>query len=328
MIIDQQMRIRLLRTLSGLPSMTVAELIILSDGGSLPMIDQQLRIALYRTLGGFPGATVEDIVALGSGGGGGGSDAFVATRIAALLPSNHWPCNGLTNAIAFNDNGQISPVSLNAINTPTFANSIPMATEPQSTATLFTAANSEAGASPSQSGDVNSDVLGTYLGFFKLTSLANPVLMAQGNGGGGTLWQLQIFGNESIQVHITVNGGANNFQSVTPLLTGLIDDGDFHMVAFRQPGDGTGLDAFFDNTFFANAALNTVLGGNGDRDWWFADTVMTAPSTIMGLASSAQTVRQDFLDGELMHHALFPFLLTDDELSGIFDQAIANGLNA
>lgn len=324
MPIDQQLLVPTLPTSSGDPSITVAELVALMDGETNVAIDQTLLIPTLKGCAGLPAETIAAIVALSSGG----VTETVDNLIATLLPSNHWPCNGLVNAIAFNDNGQISPVSLNAINTPTFADSIPMAAEPRSTATLFTAANSEAGASPSAAGDVNSDVLGTYIGFFKLTSLANPVLTAQGNAGGATLWQLQIFSNESIQVHITVNGGANNLQVVTPLLTGLIDDGEWHMVAYRQPGDGSGMNGFFDNTFIANAAMNTVLGGTGDVDWWFADTVATAPSTIMGIASTAHTVRASFLDGSLMHQALFPTVLTNDQLTEIWDQAIANGLNA
>ncbi len=329
MPIDQTLLIPTLATSSGAPSMTIAQLVALMDGGTVP-IDQTLLIPTLRGRAGLPAETIADIVALSAGGGG--SDAFVQTRIAALLPSNHWPCNGLANAIAFNDNGQISPVSLAAINTPTFANSIPMVLEPQSTATLFTAANSEAGASPSVAGRINTDSIGTAMCFFKLVTLTNADRIGgQGNIDGGTIWALQLIDvapGERVRVIVTVDSGVNSLSVILPVV--LVDNGKWHMVAFRQPGDGSGMNAFYDGTFFTNAQLTQDITGTGNADWWFEDTVVgaTFPATIMGIASATQTTRVDFMDGEMMHQAYFPTLLSDDDLTGIWNQAFANGLNA
>ena len=87
-MIDQQLLVPTLATSSGAPSMTIAELVALMDGESLPLIDQTLLIPTLRGRAGLPSETIADIVALASGGG---AAVTTSSLIESFDIANFWP---------------------------------------------------------------------------------------------------------------------------------------------------------------------------------------------------------------------------------------------
>ena len=189
MPIDQTLLIPTLATSSGEPSMTIAQLVTLLDGGTVP-IDQTLLIPTLRGRAGLPAETIADIVALSTGSAAITTSSLIETYDIA----NFWPLNeDVAGADFFGNHGRRPVTGVPFIVAPDSADSTPMASEPTNTATFFdgTAECFEAGPPFIKI----PYTLSTAVTFFKAASfVANQVFWSHSDLGGSAGSRVQNVG--------------------------------------------------------------------------------------------------------------------------------------
>lgn len=322
MAIDQQLRIKLLRTCSGLVSITVADLVALMGGASLA-IDQQLRIALYETLAGFSGATVEDIVALA---GGAPPPPSTVQTITDRDPSNWWRGSQLPGSGSVGDLGN-KPIGFGAIaGSPVYAASQPMALE------AITTAIELGGAETFTASQLLNYTEGTLFMFVRLTTNAGvQTLLSQANVGGGSQLTVNTQGGGVLQCAILRDGGGNILNSVLTLSAALVLN-TWHLISVRQAGDGVGLRWFIDGVFFnpGDAEISQSTAGAGDVDWWFEETASASiPADTVSIGS---TNAGGALTNPLNNAQFFDALVDEDfwpdaEILALWNQAESQQLS-
>lgn len=319
-MIDQQLLMPTLEPGSGLASMTIAELVDLLEGGT-SMIDQTLLIPTLKTCVGIPAETIAAIVALGTGVGPGAN--FTRTFINELAPQHFYTLSQEVGSANFGDSG-VGPAGIPIVNTPVFANSVPMASEPITTAALFDGVN-DRGLNPN---DVDDFDTGTVFAFFNVAGApGNAQLFGQEFDLGGTIFLLQFLAaGDTVRITITRDGGATNFYNSEFDFSALLTFNTWHLLAARQAG--AGVTWFFDNQFFtvADAEVTETTLGNLDNTAWSAETLVAtnpADQTILG-ASGGGT---QLFPGQVFNLVSDDRVWTDTELTDLWNLALTNGLN-
>lgn len=322
-MIDQELLIPTLATSSGGPSITIAQLVALMVGESLPMIDQTLLIPTLRGRAGLPAETIADIVALA---GGAPPEASTVQTITDRAPTNWWRGSQLPGSLSVGDLGN-KPIGFGeAVGSPVYAASQPMALEDITTAIEL------GGAETFTASEVLVYTEGTFFMFVRLTTNAGvQTLFSQANVGGGSQLTVNTQGGGVLQCAILRDGGGNILNSVLTLSAALVLD-TWHLISVRQAGDGVGLRWFIDGAFFnpGDAEISQSTGGVGDVDWWFEETASASiPATTVSIGS---TIAGGALTNPLNNAQFFDGLVDEDfwsdaEMTALWNQAEAQQLS-
>jgi len=321
-MINTALRVALYEPLSGLAGITVAQFITLLQGSNPNMIDTTQRIALYPPRSGLPGATLAAIIAQA----GGGPPAINSTRnfINELLPQHFYTLSQVVGSTNFGDSG-VGPAGIPIVNSPLFANSIPMANEAITTAALFDGVNDHG----VNTNDVDGFDTGTVFVFFNLAAslAANAQFYGQSNSDGATRFILQFFADDRVRIFISRDGAGVNVYSSFFDYSALLTFNTWHLLAARQ--DGTGITWFFDDQFFtvADAEVTESTLGNLDNTAWLAETLVAAAPADRSFMGADAVGNQPFA-GQVFNQVNDDRVWTDTELTDLFNLAVTNGLNA
>ena len=168
--------------------------------------------------------------------------------------------------------------------------------------------------------------IGTVFVFFKLTGDVNGNLIVQNQAAAALSQALLIYlSGGAFLFRIRNNGASSALEcTFTPSAVAL---NVWHMVAFRQPGTGVGLDAFLDGNFFGPASSEVVnVVNTGTLDDWYATSLNTNPADTMAVG-----IRSDLtgpLDGLIFTVVIDDTVISNANLTAIWDRALVNGLNA
>ncbi len=257
---------------------------------------------------------------------GGGSLSLLGTIIQAR-PTNFFSMYEAVASTRFSNSG-IHPSPSNEDVTitvaPTLAAITPMALEPGTLAPTFNGTTQQT--ISTSSNNLNYTAF-TAIAFIRQTTLATSMIWDFGNSGGAFQCNFQALGGTAL--FFTARDGVAGDTYSSQWNSGGLTVNVWSMIAMRQPADGTGVNWFKDGIFAANGDVDVtnILAGNATNNWSFNDINGLAGTSRFAISHAANTSFGQRLTGNMFGVVIDETIWTDEQLTALWNLALAQGLN-
>ena len=151
---------------------------------------------------------------------------------------------------------------------------------------------------------------------FRTSTTANSVLMETGNSGGAQRLGFRITGSGNLQYGWVNVAPTNQYLEETDTAW---NDGNWHIVTFVQPEDGTGVRIYVDG---AKQPTTRSLSGTASVDHWYQELTDLSPTGPMTrIAANGATGAGSRFQGDISFITTSTNILTDSEASDLAESA-------